>query len=84
MSQMHQNQWSEFVKINQSERNGATWGAPGHRNDPKWIIKMNGNEWNRQKWDIKMNVNGSKSPKMNGIIKNGGRTFVQNEANGSK
>ena len=31
-----------------------------------------------------MNVNGSKSPKMNGIIKNGGRTVVQNEANGSK
>ena len=70
---MHQNQWSEFVKINQSEGN-----------DPKWIVKMNGNEWNRQKWDIKMNVNGSKSPKMNGIIKNGGRTVAQNEANGSK
>ena len=29
-----------------------------------------------------MNVNGSKSPKMNEIIKNGGRTVVQNEANG--
>ena len=44
MSQMHQNQWSEFVKIIQSERNGAKWGGPGHRNDPKWIVKMNGNE----------------------------------------
>ena len=31
-----------------------------------------------------MNVNGSKSPKMNGIIKNGGRTVVQNETNGPK
>ena len=31
-----------------------------------------------------MNVNGSKSPKMNGIIENGGRTVVQNEANGPK
>ena len=28
-----------------------------------------------------MNVNESKSPKMNGIIKHGGRTVVQNEAN---
>ena len=28
-----------------------------------------------------MNVNGSKSQKMNGIIKNRGRTVVQNEAN---
>ena len=27
-----------------------------------------------------MNVNGSKTPKVNGIIKNGGRTVVQNEA----
>ena len=27
-----------------------------------------------------MNVNGLKSPKVNGIIKNGGRTVVQNEA----
>ena len=31
-----------------------------------------------------MNVNGSKSPKMNGIIKNGGRTVVQNEVNEPK
>ena len=47
MSQMHQNQWSEFAKINQSERNGAKWAGPGHQNDPnepKWMIKMNGNE----------------------------------------
>ena len=29
-----------------------------------------------------MNVSGSKSPKMNEIIKNGGRPVVQNEANG--
>ena len=43
MSQMHQNQWSEFAKINQSEQNGAKWGGPGHQNDPngpKWIFKM--------------------------------------------
>ena len=47
MSQMHQNQLSEFVKINQSEQNGAKWGGPGHRNDPnepKLIVKMDGNE----------------------------------------
>ena len=31
-----------------------------------------------------MNVNGSKSPKMNGIIKNGVRAVVQIEANGLK
>ena len=40
MSQMHQNQWSEFAKVNQSEQNG-------HRNDPndpKSIVKMDRNE----------------------------------------
>ena len=31
-----------------------------------------------------MGGNGSKSPKMNGLIKNGGRPVVQNEANGPK
>ena len=30
---------------------------------------MNENEWNGPKGNIKMNENGSKSPKMNGIIK---------------
>ena len=47
MSQMHQNQWSEFAKIDQSEQNGTKWGGPGHQNDPnepKWIVKMNENE----------------------------------------
>ena len=31
-----------------------------------------------------MNENGSKSPKMNGIIKNRDKSVVQNEANGPK
>ena len=31
-----------------------------------------------------MNENGSKSPKMNGIIKNRDKPVVQNEANGPK
>ena len=41
MSHMHQNQWSEFSKIDQSGQNGAKWGGPGHQNDPnepKWIV----------------------------------------------
>ena len=37
-----------------------------------------------QKGNIKMNENGSKSPKMNGIIKNRDKLVVQNEANGPK
>ena len=44
---MHQNQWSEFAKIDQSEQIVAKWGGPGHQNDPnepKWIVKMNENE----------------------------------------
>ena len=31
-----------------------------------------------------MNENGSKSPKMNGIIKNRNKSVVQNKANGPK
>ena len=45
---------------------------------------MNENEWNGPKGNIKMNENGSKSPKINGIIKNRDKPVVQNEANGPK
>ena len=37
-----------------------------------------------QKGNIKMNENGSKSSKMNGIIKNRDKPVVQNEPNGPK
>ena len=47
MGQMEQNRRAECAKIDQNEQNGAKWRGPGHRNDPnepKWIVKMNGNE----------------------------------------
>ena len=45
---------------------------------------LNENEGNGPKGNITMNENGSKSSKMNGIIKNRDKPVVQNEANGPK
>ena len=56
MSQMHQNQWSEFAKINQSEQNREDLVTE--------MVQMNQN--GSSKW-IEMNEN---RPKLTKIIEN--------------